>query len=722
MRAFLHSMDPELRDLTRAPAPLVEAASGRHTGAVLTRCLGVGGMATVFLAERDLSTKSADLSPLTPRHFGVKIMQPSTARQLAKMNVDPSSVFVRETVALGRMMERRPPTEFVVGFYGSGHVLVEVGRNNTLRLPWLAIEFVDGGSAGTSFTDRVSRAPAEGIDPVRTLRLIRGLVEGVRSLHGEGVIHRDLKPDNVLVAGPLDDETPKLADCGIAKVAGIAGTVAAMTPAYAGPEQALSRHEISNPLIGPWTDVHALAAIVWFVLGGEDWCRGDHDVLWHRGERRSLHTASRLHPGFAADARKVAALDAVLGRGAAQRVPLLAWSAPNAHAYADEARALYPAMFAGPERFADVASFAAELMPLLEASHESWTAQAALESREPTALRPTHLVGSDRAPSARIREISGANEDELDTAVVLDRMPLAAPRSVVFQPDGRVLARFGDQLLYFVDEKYHRVEVPPQYGPLLEATRWLMRGPGGGFALVGPSHVLLIRAGQFVPMDLPVRPGGGEVGEIQAVVEEGRVFGVVTAETDDSNGGPELWISNNGVSWAGPDVLPLGGAVTSVAHGPYGYLVVGARKETKARALFLGFDHQRNVIVSGVNDKPPLRVAVCGAARGAWAAGTGFVLAFDKGTATPEAVESTEAPVAMALDLVGVPWLVTTHTVLRRHVHAGIVGWVAYYRHPAERAPLVGIGFTPEGARVLDARGNGVSITPLDIESWRASA
>src|SRR6185295_11699653 len=148
--------------------------------------------------------------------------------------------------------ERRPPTEFVVGFYGSGHADVQI-KGATRRLPWMLLELVDGGMDGVSLTQRVERSGGEGIDPVRALRLVRGMCAGVIALHGEGIIHRDLKPDNVLVAGPVDDETPKIADCGIARVDGLAATIAGMTPAYGGPEQVLSSAGIRNPLIGPWT-------------------------------------------------------------------------------------------------------------------------------------------------------------------------------------------------------------------------------------------------------------------------------------------------------------------------------------------------------------------------------------------------------------------------------------------------------------------------------------
>jgi hypothetical protein len=73
-----------------------------------------------------------------------------------------------------------------------------------------------------------------------------------------------------------------------------------------------------------------------------------------------------------------------------------------------------------------------------------------------------------------------------------------------------------------------------------------------------------------------------------------------------------------------------------------------------------------------------------------------------------EAVEVDEAPVAMGLDLVGVPWLVTAHAVLRRRALGGAVAWRAVYRRDPGRPALVGVGFTPEEARVVDALGSSV--------------
>jgi hypothetical protein len=334
-------------------------------------------------------------------------------------------------------------------------------------------------------------------------------------------------------------------------------------------------------------------------------------------------------------------------------------------------------------------------------------------------VRKEDFAGS--APLANVREIAGREIDGTHSSFASPSLEAARPNNAVFQPDGKVLARFGDRLIYFVGPEPHKVGVPDDLRDVVRTSHSLARGPGGGFALVGERHVLLVKGGRMVKMPLPARSSGGEVGEIQAVLGDGRVFAIVTAETDDSNGGPEMWRSNDGVSWSAPALLPLGGDVHALADGPYGTLVVGSRRNAKARALFVGLDEQTNVYTAGVNDKPPLRACVCSAGREAWGAGDGLVLRFDKGAVAPEKVEASDAPVAMALDMVGIPWLVTERAVLRRHVGDGEGVWRAYYKRDAARPPLVGVGFTPEGARLLDARGGMVELEPRDVAGWRAA-
>ncbi len=700
---LLRSQDVDLRDLARGAPPLSDAW-GSPTGARLARLLGVGGMSSVFLAEVDPTKRSSSLSPLCPTRIAVKIMKPAMVSDLAQEGIFAGQLAQREATALGRIMDRTPPTEFVVGYYGMGETPVDV-RGRTVKLPWLALEYVDGGADGASLADRITRAP-DGCDPIRALRLCRGIVEGVLALHDEGIIHRDLKPDNVLIVGPVGDETPKIADCGISRVADATYTIAALTREYAGTEQWLSRPGEKNPLIGPWTDVHALAAVVWFVLGGEHWCRGPWDNgFLVSGERRSLVTAPRLHPGFAADRAAITEIDRVLGKGASPALP-------EPLRDNDAARALAPRD--APARFDSARTFADALLPLLEASATRWKARAAREDRATTAFRTTQALASPAItlePTAEVVEL-------LPVEIKGVLLPPLRPGNVAFQPDGRALARFGGRLMYLWGQRALPLPVGPADAQLVAATTFVVRGPHAGFALVGPRHVRLVRPGQIVPLALPPRESN-----IEAALGDGHTFGVVTAAMDDDEDSlPELWLWD-GEAWSAPVALPLAGRVLALSSGPYGMLVVGANaKGTRGRALFASYDRQTTVYATGVQDKPALLVALCSGERLAWAAGEGFVLGLDRGAVIPEEVEVKDRPVAMGLDPVGLPWLVTVSSVMRRQTGPGAPVWRTYYEKDAGAPPLVGVTFTHEGARVMDARGGGANIVPRDIGSWQSTS
>jgi hypothetical protein len=221
---------------------------------------------------------------------------------------------------------------------------------------------------------------------------------------------------------------------------------------------------------------------------------------------------------------------------------------------------------------------------------------------------------------------------------------------------------------------------------------------------------------------LPTRASGGEVGRIEAALGDGNTIVIVTNEIGEE-GGPELWRLTGETTWSEPLVLSIQGRVNALASGPYGVLAVGESESgTHARAVFIEEDGEGAPITRGVKDKPPLRVAVCGPGRTAWGAGDGFVLAFDKGPAVVEAVEANDRPTAMGLDPVGVPWLVTSSTVMRRGSHGGSVVWRALYRSDAGAPPFVGLGFTPEGARAIDVQGGGVLVCPDDQGSWKSTS
>jgi serine/threonine protein kinase len=117
---------------------------------------------------------------------------------------------------------------------------------------------------GTTLTRRVRTHGVPAAAEAAALML--GIVDAVAYAHRRGVIHRDLKPDNVLI----DQEgRPRVTDFGLAKSmtneAGLTSAGQIMgTPAYMAPEQAWGKVH----LMGPATDIYALGGILYFLLTG----------------------------------------------------------------------------------------------------------------------------------------------------------------------------------------------------------------------------------------------------------------------------------------------------------------------------------------------------------------------------------------------------------------------------------------------------------------------
>lgn len=123
--------------------------------------------------------------------------------------------------------------------------------------PFVVMEFMSAGSLG----ELVRKDP---LSPERALQILIPVTEAVRHAHQNGVIHRDLKPDNILLD---DDEEPHVADFGLARRLDQNQSIHATgdvigTPAYMSPEQ------VRGETATVQSDVYSLGAILYQVLTG----------------------------------------------------------------------------------------------------------------------------------------------------------------------------------------------------------------------------------------------------------------------------------------------------------------------------------------------------------------------------------------------------------------------------------------------------------------------
>jgi serine/threonine-protein kinase len=120
----------------------------------------------------------------------------------------------------------------------------------------LVMEYVEG----ETLADLLARGAVE---PGRAVAIVRAVAEALEHAHANGIVHRDIKPGNVLLG---KDGSVKLADLGIAKAVErteITGTGTVLgTPAYMAPEQ------LEGGKLGPAVDVYALATMAFEMLTG----------------------------------------------------------------------------------------------------------------------------------------------------------------------------------------------------------------------------------------------------------------------------------------------------------------------------------------------------------------------------------------------------------------------------------------------------------------------
>jgi len=137
--------------------------------------------------------------------------------------------------------------------------IVEIYAANIFPVPYIEMEFVASSLATLKFPLATEKA----------LTIVKGAAEGLRYAHEQGIVHRDIKPDNIMIA---PDGTPKISDWGLSKAEGTKQSgLIGFSLEYAAPEQ-LAPNLYGEP--GPWTDIYQLGVLFYEMLSGNVPFRG----------------------------------------------------------------------------------------------------------------------------------------------------------------------------------------------------------------------------------------------------------------------------------------------------------------------------------------------------------------------------------------------------------------------------------------------------------------
>ena len=166
-------------------------------------------------------------------------------------------------------------------------------------LPYFSMKFAGGGSL-------LDAAPALRNEPRRSVALMAKVARAVQYAHGQGILHRDLKPGNVLLDGRGE---PLVSDFGLAKWLDTSSHLTRTltifgTPGYIAPEQVNG----SASKLGPASDIYSLGAILFDLLTGHPPFLGEHALkVIQQASEKPAPKLRTLMPGLDRDLETICA-------------------------------------------------------------------------------------------------------------------------------------------------------------------------------------------------------------------------------------------------------------------------------------------------------------------------------------------------------------------------------------------------------------------------------
>ncbi|MFJ5809934.1 protein kinase [Streptomyces sp. NPDC093093] len=229
---------PAQRSPEGAKSPAVKAETGQDEGRLLARryrlgsVLGKGGMGTVWRAEDEILGRTVAVKEL---RFSMGVDEDEKRRLITRT--------LREAKAIARIRSGGAVTVY--------DVVDEDGR------PWIVMELIEGPSLAEFVRER---GP---LTPRRAAEVGLAVLDVLRAAHDQGILHRDVKPSNVLIA---DNGRVVLTDFGIAQVEGDPSVTSTGmlvgAPSYISPERARGQKP------GPPADMWSLGGLLYACVEG----------------------------------------------------------------------------------------------------------------------------------------------------------------------------------------------------------------------------------------------------------------------------------------------------------------------------------------------------------------------------------------------------------------------------------------------------------------------
>jgi serine/threonine protein kinase len=190
--------------------------------------LGQGGMATVYKAYH----------PALDRHVAIKVMDVALSKEQG-------------------FIERFKREARVIAKLDNPHIVPVYDFDEHNGQPYIVLKFIDG----QTLKERMSSSP---LSKTEILQIVKAVGDGLEYAHKRGILHRDTKPSNVLIAS---DGKVYLTDFGLARLvegsSSLTGDMILGTPHYISPEQAMNAENLDEG-----TDIYSFGVMIYEMVVG----------------------------------------------------------------------------------------------------------------------------------------------------------------------------------------------------------------------------------------------------------------------------------------------------------------------------------------------------------------------------------------------------------------------------------------------------------------------